>query len=323
LSRQAAQRRKRRVQAVVGLLAFGVVAGLAAWVEHDDLQADWRFVTVTRPFRNAQIRPLTSEQERALKPGGSFRECAAEQDKDYCPEMIVVPAGSFMMGSPPSEKGHQQSEEPLHPVTIVQPFAVAKVELTFDEWDTCVAYGDCPQGVSDAVWGHGQRPVINVTWDDAQHYVAWLSRMTGKPYRLLNEAEYEYAARAGTRTAYPWGDDIKLNGKAMANCDGCGSQWDGRQTAPVGSFGANQFGLYDMVGNVFEWTEDCMHGGYNGAPSYGTAWFEGGDCTSRVVRGGSWSLSPDVLRSAFRVGVPSDSRNFILGIRVARTLLAP
>ena len=112
-----------------------------------------------------------------------------------------------------------------------------------------------PQDVSDSGWGRGRRPVIDVTWDDAQTYVAWLSKITGKPYRLLTEAEYEYAARAGTETAYPWGDEI--GDGTMANCDGCGSQWDNKQTAPVGSFAANGFGLYDMVGNVWEWTEDC------------------------------------------------------------------
>ena len=133
----------------------------------------------------------------------------------------------------------------------------------------------------------GRRPAIYVSWDDAQTYVKWLSRITGKDYRLLSEAEYEYAARAGTQTAYPWGDDIKLNGKAMANCDGCGN----KQTAPVGSFAANPFGLYDMVGNVWEWTEDCWNGSYQGAPADGSAWTSG-DCSRRVVRGEGRSWRP-------------------------------
>ena len=189
--------------------------------------------------------------------------------------MIVVPAGSFMMGSPSTEKGRYDNEGPQHLVTFARPFAVSKFEVTFDEWDTCVAYGDCAQGISDSGWGRGQRPVINVNFDDAQRYVAWLSRMTGKPYRLLSEAEYEYAARAGTQTAYPWGDEI---GNRNANCDGCGSQWDGKQTAPVGSFPPNQFGLHDMIGNVFEWTEDCFHNNYERAPADGSAWTEGDNC---------------------------------------------
>ena len=117
----------------------------------------------------------------------------------------------------------QADERPQHEVTIAKPFAVAKFELTFDEWDACVVHGDCAPHLSDSGWGHGRRPAINVSWDDAQTYVKWLSRITSKPYRLLSEAEYEYAARAGTETQYPWGDEIKLNGQAMANCDGCGS----------------------------------------------------------------------------------------------------
>jgi formylglycine-generating enzyme required for sulfatase activity len=153
----------------------------------------------------------------------------------------------------------------------------------------------------------------------AQAYVKWLSGITGKPYRLLSEAEYEYAARAGTETKYPWGDDIKLNGKAMANCDACGSQWDKKQTAPVGSFAANAFGVYDMVGNVSEWTEDCWNESYQGAPADGSAWTSG-DCSRRVVRGGSWGLNPDFLRSAGRGWALTDGRSDGLGFWVARTL---
>ena len=141
--------------------------------------------------------------------------------------------------------------------------------------------------------------------------------MTGKPYRLLSEAEYEYAARAGTQTAYPWGDEI---GKNNADCNGCGSEWDNRQPAPVGSFAPNQFGLYDMVGNVFEWVEECAHGNYNGAPTDGSVWTEGGNCTFRVVRGGSWVIGPGLLRSASRFWVTTGSRGNFLGFRLGRTL---
>jgi len=158
--------------------------------------------------------------------------------------------------------------------------------------------------------------VINVSWDDAQRYVAWLSRMTGQPYRLLREAEWEYAARAGTTTAYYWGDEI---GKGNANCDGCGSQWDGKQTAPIGSFAPNAFGLYDMAGNVYQWVQDCYHDDYNGAPIDGSAWTSE-DCSRRVVRGGSWFRYPLVLRSAFRFSNATDYRDYDLGFRVGRTL---
>jgi formylglycine-generating enzyme required for sulfatase activity len=158
--------------------------------------------------------------------------------------------------------------------------------------------------------------VINVSWDDANAYVTWLSKKTGKPYRLLTEAEYEYATRAGTETPYPWGDDI---GKNNANCNGCGSEWDNKQTAPVGSFAPNRFGLYDMVGNVWEWVEDCYHETYNGAPTDGSAWITG-DCSTHVVRGGSWNNNPENLRSAFRIRLATVNRVSYLGFRVGRTL---
>jgi formylglycine-generating enzyme required for sulfatase activity len=264
---------------------------------------------------------LKLQAEQALKPdpNKSFRECAPEQaDKDYCPDMVVVPAGSFTMGSPPTEKGRYTSEGPQHPVTFAKPFAVSKSELTFAEWDTCVAYGGCNgYKPTDLSWGRRSQPVIYVNWDDAKAYVAWLAQMTGEPYRLLTEAEYEYAARAGTTAAYPWGGEI---GKNNANCDVCGSKWDNTQSAPVGSFAPNLFGLYDMVGNVWEWTEDCVHKNYDGAPTDGSAWIEDGDCRNRIIRGGSWGYTPDSLRSALRFGVTTDSRRNNLGFRVGRTL---
>jgi formylglycine-generating enzyme required for sulfatase activity len=187
--------------------------------------------------------------------------------------------------------------------------------VTFADWDACVSVGGCPQA-GDSGWGRGTRPVINVSWDDAQAYAAWLSRMTGKTYRLLTEAEWEYAARADTQTAYFWGDYV---GKDNANCSGCGSQWDGRQTSPVDSFKPNAFGLHDMAGNVFQWVQDCYHDNYNGAPTDGSAW-TGGDCSRRVVRGGSWYGNPQDLRAASRAWDSTVSRLYVLGFRVGRTL---
>ena len=217
-----------------------------------------------------------------------------------CPQMLVVPAGSFTMGSPENEPGRSSNEGPQHKVTIAQQFGVGQFELTFDEWDACVADGGCNgYRPSDQGWGRGQRPVINVLWDDAKAYVAWLAKKTGKPYRLLTEAEYEYAARAGTTTAYPWGGAI---GKNNANCDGCGSRWDNKQTAPVGSFAPNGFGLYDMVGNVWAWTEDCYHDSYIGAPTDGSAWTSG-DCRRRIFRGGSWFRDSAQVLSAPRAAI--------------------
>lgn len=269
----------------------------------------------------AQVTPASTQaaaqppmQEQTLKPKDTFKDCA------NCPEVVVVPAGSFTMGSPAIEPGRSAEEGPQHMVTIARPFAVGRFGVTFDEWDACVADGGCNgYKPSDEGWGRGRRPVINVSWDDAQAYVTWLSKKTGKSYRLLSGAEYEYAMRAGTQTIYPWGNTIGTNN---ANCHACGSRWDAKQTAPVGSFAPNGFGLYDMAGNVREWTEDCYHDTYKGAPTDGSAWIEGGNCYHRVVRGGSFLLAPAFLRSASRYWFTPDYRLKYLGFRVAR-MLAP
>jgi formylglycine-generating enzyme required for sulfatase activity len=230
--------------------------------------------------------------------------------------MIVIPAGSFMMGSPATENGHQNNEGPKpHAVTIARPFAISKFDVTFADWDACVSVGGCRKANENNMGG-GTKPVIDVSWDDAQQYVAWLSKMTGQPYRLLTEAEWEYAARAGTTKAYYWGDEI---GKENANCNGCGSQWDGKQTAPVGSFKPNVFGLYDMAGNVWQWVQDCYHTTYKEAPEDGSAWTSGA-CNDRVIRGGSWSNFPQSLRSAVRGGLTPVNRVGYVGFRVGRTL---
>lgn len=261
---------------------------------------------------STQTAPHPPMQGQTLKPKDRFKDCA------NCPEVVVVPAGSFTMGSPANESERSAEEGPQHLVTIARPFAVGRFGVTFDEWDACVAEGGCNgYKPSDEGWGRGRRPVINVSWDDAQAYVSWLSKKTGKSYRLLSGAEYEYAMRAGTQTVYPWGNSVGTNN---ANCHACGSQWDAKQTAPVGSFAANEFGLYDMVGNVREWTEDCYHETYSGAPPDGSAWVKDGNCYHRVVRGGSFLLAPAFLRSASRYWFASDYRLRYLGFRVARAL---
>ncbi len=313
------QKRTRRLIALVVLLLVGTIAGLVGWINQSYLKGQWRWYTTVRPFMQATVRPyvLSAAAEQALKPKDTFRECAAEQGKDYCPQMTVVPAGTFMMGSPASEAGHNPTEMPQHKVTIANPFAVSKFEITFDEWDTCVVYGDCRQDIDDSGFGRGQQPVIGVNLIDAESYVAWLSKMTGKQYRLLSEAEYEYAARAGTQTAYPWGDEI---GARNANCDRCGSPLGGIQTMPVASFAPNAFGLHNMVGNVWVWTSDCVHDNYQGAPEDGSAWVEGGNCNGRQVRAGSWPDSPLALRSAQRNAFVTGRHGNALGLRMGRTL---
>jgi formylglycine-generating enzyme required for sulfatase activity len=220
------------------------------------------------------------------------------------------------VGSPADEPGRAAIEGPPHEVKIGRRFAVASDEAVFSEWDLCVKYGDCPP-ISDGGWGRGNGPVINITWFDAKRYVAWLSRMTGRDYRLLAEAEYEYATRAHTTTAYYWGPNL---GKGNASCNGCGTRYDGVQPAPAGSFPANGFGLHDMVGNVWEWVDDCYNASYEGAPTDGSAWIFT-NCPYRVARGGTWTgLTKSVLpRSAIRDWRPPDYP--CCGFRVARTLV--
>ncbi len=306
------QAQARRVRGLIYLLLFGVIASLVGIIEKEAIREQINWFTVVRPYRVANFdhRVLTPAAERALGPLAPFRECAKD-----CPEMIVIPAGGFTMGSPATEQGRFDNEGPQHQVTLAKPFAVSKFDVTFADWDACVSVGGCPKA-GDSNWGRDTRPVINVGWDDAQTYVAWLSKMTGQPYRLLTEAEWEYAARAGTTTAYYWSDEI---GTGNANCVGCGSQWDAKQTSPVGSFKPNAFGLYDMAGNVWQWVQDCYHPYYNEAPIDGSAW-PSGDCSNRVVRGGSWYTDPRNLRSALRNWLTSDYRDVSLGFRVGRTL---
>ena len=259
---------------------------------------------------------LWSVATRPLGPpvpavGGGFRECAV------CPEMVVIPAGEFSMGSPPDEKGRREDEGPSHPVMFSRQFAVGKYEVTFAEWDACVKDMGCSYIPADNGWGRDTRPVIFVSWDDAQGYVSWLSKETGQRYRLLSEAEWEYAARAGSKTPYPWGSEP---GSKHANFKGSGSPWSGRQTAPVGQFEPNKFGLHDMIGNVLEWVQDCWNPSYEGAPKGGSAW-ETGKCGSRVLRGGAWwYFEAGRARSADRGADDSANRRYDVGLRVARTL---
>ena len=244
------------------------------------------------------------------RPGEVFRDCGE------CPEMVVIPAGTFRMGCV-SGRNCRDNEQPVHAVTISRPFALSKYEVTFEEYDRFTAATGRAQA-DDEGWGRGRRPVINVTWNDAQDYVAWLWSETGGRYRLPSEAEWEYAARAGTTTAYSWGNAI---GNNRAHCNGCSSQWDNRMTAPVGSFGANAWGLHEMHGNMLEWVEDCWHDSYVGAPTNESAW-ESGGCSRRVLRGGSWFDLSRYLRAAYRLRDISGDRSIFIGFRVAR-MLAP
>ena len=228
--------------------------------------------------------------------------------------MVVVPAGRFRMGCLSYDGDCIDRAKPVHEVVIPAPFALSVHEVTFEDYDRFTY----PNKVDDEGWGRERRPVINVSWDDAREYAEWLSSQTGAEYRLPSEAEWEYAARAGTTTRYSWGNGIGVN---RANCDGdyCGDQWE--YTAPVGSFRANALGLHDMHGNVLEWVADCWNSSYAGAPTDGSAWL-GGDCAVRVLRGGSWYVYSGFLRVSLRFAHSTGRRYFYIGFRVARTLTA-
>jgi sulfatase modifying factor 1 len=287
-------------------------------------------------------------------PGTSFRDCS-----NGCPEMVVVQQGRFTMGAPAGEEARENlpnelrgSSVPQHLITIRHKLAIAKFDVTRDEYaqfvaetnrpdpDSCVTVNASGTGfiATNGNWHSpgfpqtGRDPVVCVSWDDAQAYVAWLSAKTGHVYRLPTEAEWEYAARAGTTTARYGSDnpaelcrysnvgDLDYSEQHPGDSGVNRACRDGYAfTSPVGSFPPNQFGLYDMLGNVMDWNEDCWNANYSGAPTDGTAW-QSGDCGRRVVRGGSWDADLRVVRSANRRGIPTSNRNTTFGFRVARTL---
>jgi formylglycine-generating enzyme required for sulfatase activity len=289
-----------------------------------------------------RIPVLVGDRERNrtqwILPGSGEPFC----DIEGGPEMVVVPAGSFMMGSPETEPERYQDESPLHKVTVASPFAVGRHAVTRRQFAAFVnATGHKAEGVykwtgSDvkhdpkASWrdpgfpqndGH---PITCVNWEDAKAYISWLAGVTGKPYRLLTEAEWEYAARAGTVTPFWWGLSIS---PAQANYNGDfvyaggGSKGEYRKgTGPVGDFAANPWGLYNIHGNVWEWCEDIWHDSYVGAPPDASAWLPGGNSSSRVVRGGAWLDFPRYLRSACRVRLLTEFRDNYCGFRLGRTL---
>jgi formylglycine-generating enzyme required for sulfatase activity len=289
----------------------------------DDTRADQSMLSSSRsPFSGTLSSALTgfgfdtvadsklaeseTRQSALVTPPLSFRDCST------CPELVEVPTGRFLMGSVDGDL----DERPAHEVVIQQPFAVGKFEVTFNEWDACVIEGGCQgnKSPSDEGWGKATHPVINVNWIDTHEYLGWLSRKTGKAYRLLSEAEWEYAARAGTSTRYAFGDTLEVRQAQLLE----GKQGTGH-TVEVGSFSPNMWGLHDMHGNVWEWVEDCYVPNYVEAPSDGSARVELG-CRSRVLRGGSWDYGAQDLRSAVRYKLPPIYRVDEVGFRVARAL---
>ncbi len=277
-------------------------------------------------------RKAEAEAKRR-KVGEVFRDCAE------CPQMVVVPAGSYRMGSPSNEEGRYDDEGPVHEVRIGEPFAVGVYEVTRGQWSAFVEETGHYMGNECFAWmseeplsgwswsdpGFSQsdtHPVVCVSWDDVQTYVSWLSSKTGEKYRLLSESEWEYVTRAGTTTPFHFGSTISSNN---ANFNDLGNYEPGREaqfrakTVSVGSFVSNRFGLHDVHGNVQEWVQDCWNNSYHGAPSDGSAWEQGSWC-SRVTRGGSWVDEPNELRSAARNVELSTQQQNTCGFRIARTL---
>ncbi|MBL8658611.1 MAG: SUMF1/EgtB/PvdO family nonheme iron enzyme [Rhodospirillales bacterium] len=260
-----------------------------------------------RRAAGARHPPIRAE---AIKDFAAFRDI----DAPWCPVMVALPAGEFLMGSPEDEKERYKNEGPQHRVAIDRRFAMGRHPVTFDEYDHfCAATKREKPG--DYGWGRGRRPVVDVSWQDARAYCAWLANETEQPYRLPSEAEWEYAARAGTTTRYAFGDAIAPKDANYGSNVG--------KTTEVGAYPPNAWGLYDIHGNVWDWVEDVYNNSYRGAPNDGSAWTDGeGENSSRgrVFRGGSWDFNPRFLRSANRIGNEPDFRIDYLGFRVARTL---
>lgn len=261
---------------------------------------------------------------------GNRREDELFVDCDVCPEMLPIESGEFIMGDHPRRRETWLawagvSQSPVRTVVVSEPFALGRTEVTFDQWDACVADGGCNgYSPSDEGWGRGDRPVINVTWHDAQAYVAWLSEKTGETYRLPSEAEWEYAARAGTRTPYPWGKRASRNQANFGgpDCPPCEGATGGRDawtyTAPVDSFPPNRWGLYDMNANVYEWVEDCFAELPPGRVDASAIRVE--NCEAYGMRGSAWYSNAPRIASQRRAYSPPDNKSWGIGFRVARDL---
>lgn len=260
------------------------------------------------PPPQVEAEPVPPAQSPAPPLPRRFSDRLADGGRG--PVLLALRADSFLMGSGPTSPRFE--ERPRHPVHL-NGYAIGQYEVTFDEYDR-FARASGRALPADEGWGRGRRPVVNVSWEDAQAYARWLSQQTGHPYRLPSEAEWEYAARGGTQTRFWWGNEADT---VRANCFDCGSEWDAARSAPVGSFGANPLGLYDTAGNVMEWVEDCYRPDYEGAADDGAP-FTGGPCESRVVRGGSFSSALESLRSAARAARTANTRLDNLGFRLVR-----
>jgi formylglycine-generating enzyme required for sulfatase activity len=255
--------------------------------------------------------PAPAAAPETAKTAGESAGLREIRDCPACPAVIALPRGDFVMGSNTADP----SERPAHRVSIPRPFAIGKYEVTNEQWNACVAGGGCPP-LAGAESAPKDAPARDLSWDDALRYLAWLSKTSGKTYRLPTEAEWEYAARGGTATRYWWGDQMRTGN---ANCMGCGEPWQQDAPVAVGSFAANPYGVHDVNGSVWEWVGDCWHSSYVGAPSDGSAW-GAPNCRVRVIRGGSWREGADYMLSSTRFKYGASVRQSQNGFRVARDL---
>ena len=312
--------------ALAGMLVASFAYGASATPKRSPLPSDPAPVAVEEQapparlprqfFPERKVQPLTPELEQALIAKDSFREC------DACPEMVVVPKGSFMMGTPADEPDRFKGEDPIHRVRFAKPFAVGRFAISFDEWDACLADGGC-RGIKgdDKGFGRGRMPAQGINFEAAKLYLAWLSKKAGRTYRLPSESEREYFTRAGSSTPFWFGNTISgQNASYKASIPyGNGPHGvDSKGPAVVDSYAPNPFGLYQVHGNVFEWTEDCFNKRYNeDTPADGSPWLEG-DCRKRMLRGGTWDWSANMVRSGYRENAIVDGGGH--SFRVVRTL---
>lgn len=267
------------------------------------------------PAATARTAPAPAQPADAVpppkKPSTDATEIGEVKDCPTCPVLITLPRGTFTMGS----NSDDPSEKPAHQVSIGEPFAIGKYEVTVEQWNACVTANGCPR-IASIASVDGNIPAFDISWDDAQRYVQWLSKLSGKPYRLPTEAEWEYAARGGTATRHWWGEQMR---PGNASCKGCGDPWQQDMPVKVGSFAANAYGLHDVNGSVWEWVGDCWHNSYRGAPTDGRIWNEP-NCRDRVIRGGSWRDGSTYMLSATRFKYGASVRVSQNGFRVARDL---
>jgi formylglycine-generating enzyme required for sulfatase activity len=296
-----------KAQAAVTAPAHPVVAASSPAPEHQHGAS----AMVATPAPAPAPSPIAATPKAPVKSttntpaSGESKDCAA------CPVMVSLTPGSFTMGS----NAGDISERPPHRVTIGAPFAIGKYNVTVEQWNACVAASACPK-LSSENGSVTNAPARDLSWDEVQQYIKWLSKMTGKPYRLPTEAEWEYAARGGSATTYWWGDQMR---KGNTNCKGCGDPWHDEKPENVGTFAANAYGLYDMGGNVWEWVSDCWHSSYKDAPADGRAWDAPG-CDMRVIRGGSWREGADYMLVSTRFKYSESVRQSQNGFRVAKDL---